>query len=57
MINSNWFAILGVNKEADIQDIRTAYKKLVLIHHPGALQRREEILMHFEKFRMLMSID
>lgn len=34
MVDKDWYLVLGVEPEADLSQIRKAYHKLALQHHP-----------------------
>lgn len=34
MVEKDWYLVLGVEPEADLSQIRKAYHKLALQHHP-----------------------
>lgn len=49
----NYFEILGLSKDANTQDIKTAYKRLAKIYHPDRLRHldTDEQENSVEKFK------
>lgn len=47
-LRKDYYKILGVNKNATTEDIKKAYRKRALVHHPGDLY-----LILINKFTMV----
>lgn len=42
----DYYKILGVNKSASEEEIKKAYKKRALVHHPGKLSIEHSLLCY-----------
>ncbi|MGA7874892.1 MAG: J domain-containing protein [Desulfoferrobacter sp.] len=50
----NYYEVLGVAKDASLQQIKSAYRKLVLRYHPDRnSQSKEQKLLGEEKFKQI----
>ncbi|GFF59554.1 hypothetical protein IFM61392_04109 [Aspergillus lentulus] len=53
---ANCYEILGINSDATIKDINTAYKKLALKHHPDKTGGEESSHIEFQKIQQAVEI-
>ncbi|PKX89602.1 DnaJ domain protein [Aspergillus novofumigatus IBT 16806] len=53
---ANCYEILGINLDATIKDINTAYKKLALKHHPDKTGGEESSHIEFQKIQQAVEI-
>ncbi|GFF96295.1 chaperone protein DnaJ [Aspergillus udagawae] len=53
---ANCYEILGINSDATIKDINTAYKRLALKHHPDKTGGEESSHIEFQKIQQAVEI-
>lgn len=53
---SNYYDLLGVSKNADLKEIKKAYKKLALKYHPDRNPDNKEAEEHFKKINEAASV-